>query len=105
MLAKLDAPKLSTMHLERQLGYFGKLARRPTTCPVRSLIFNDDLTIRTPDFDRRRGRPKLEWARELSKVVARMFDSDADFGNCVVDEAAWRSQVRSFSRRSHIVHS
>ena len=98
VLARLQAPKLSTILLGRQLAYFGALARRPSSCPVRQLVFTEDLALKPSDVPRRRGRPKLEWANELFKVVDTIFDSREDFRSCVVNAPEWRSRIREFSR-------
>ena len=98
VLAMVDAPRLSAILLERQLGYFGALARRAPSCQVRKLVFKEDLSIQPLDLPRRRGRPKLEWTRELFNVVARIFETHADFCQCVANATDWRSRVRLFSR-------
>ena len=94
----LGATRLTTMLLEQQLGFFGKLARRPTGCPVRRLVFESDLSRKVPSFDRRRGRPNLEWCSIMHNFAGEMFESVRDFRACVVDAAAWRTHVRQYCR-------
>ena len=98
VLGMIDAPKLSATLLERQLGYLGTLARRPATCPVRKLVFREDLSMQPLDVPRRRGRPKLEWVSEVFKVVASIFGTHADFCHCVANADAWWTCIRSFCR-------
>ena len=86
------------MLLEQQFGFFGKLARRPVHCPVRQLVFDSDLSMKVQTFDRRRGRPRLEWGTELHKIAAEMFESADHFRACVVDATAWRTYVRQYCR-------
>ena len=86
------------MLLEQQLNFFGKLARRPMHCPVRRLVFEPDLSMKMPTFDRRRGRPKLEWSHKLHKIADEMFESAANFRACVADATAWRAYVRKYCR-------
>ena len=101
VLAKIGDPMLSDILLERQLGFFGTLARRPLSCPVRRLVFTDNLEMKPYKMPRRRGRPKLEWAHELSKIVGSIFHSHVDFCTCVAEMHTWRDRIRSFmaSRR------
>ena len=83
VLEALGARTLTSMLLEQQLSFFGKLARRPMHCPVRQLVFEPDLSMKMVTFDRRRGRPKLEWSHELHKIADEMFESAANFRACV----------------------
>ena len=70
VLGRLGASSLSSLLLEQQLHFFGKLARRPPSCPVRQLVFGPELAQGPPDFEHRRGRPRLEWTSEVFKIVA-----------------------------------
>ena len=96
VLAQIHAPMLSSILLDRQLGYFGTLARRPNSCPVRRLVFEDDLSMKCFAGTRRRGRPKAEWALELYKHVRQMCGTHADFCVCVANVDAWRKRIRGF---------
>ena len=98
VLQQLDASTLTSMLLEQQLGFFGKLAQRPASCPVRQLVFEPDLSIKIPTFDRCRGRPRLEWSSEMHQVASEMFESVADFRACVADATTWRTHVRVYCR-------
>ena len=98
VLQQLDASTLTSMLLEQQLCFFGKLARRPASCPVRQLVFEPDLSIKILTVNRRRGRPRLEWGSEMHKVAGEMFESVADFRACVADAATWRTHDRVHCR-------
>ena len=98
VLAKVGAPKLSALLLERQLGYFGTLARRPTTCQVRRLVFNEDYSRALEDGTRRRGRPKLQWSNELFRITGHMFSNHADFIACITRKDAWRKRIHELTR-------
>ena len=98
VLKQMRAPTLSSMVLEQQLGYFGKLARRPSSCGVRGIIFQDDLSLKTFSVARRRGRPRLEWGNELFKVVRPWFETHTDYCACISNEKAWRTQTRRFCK-------
>ena len=43
MLEQTGSPKLSMILLEQQLAFLGVLARRPDTCPVKFLVFDNQL--------------------------------------------------------------
>ena len=98
VLEILGATRLTSLMLEQQLAYFGKLARRPTSCPVRSLVFQPDLATTMATFSRRRGRPRFEWASEMHKRALEMFESVNAFHACVSDERAWRAHIRTSCR-------
>ena len=94
----MQAPKLSALLLEQQLIYFGSLAQRPVMCPVRQLVFEDDLTMAKTQFDRRVGRPRTEWKKEIFKVIDRAFASANEFRVCIANPLNWRKRVRAFCR-------
>ena len=105
VLSKLGAPTLSAMLLQQQLNYFGKLARRPHSCKIRSMVFKEDLSMQVLEAPRRRGRPRLEWTNEIFKVVGKMFESHASFSACVSNAMQWRSCIRTFSRAATPAYS
>ena len=98
VLEQLGATPLSRILLEQQLGYFGRLARRPATCPARQLVFNQDLGLKAPDFERRRGRPNAEWASHVYKIAQSIFETEETFYACLIDGKAWREAIRSHCR-------
>jgi len=98
ILRRAGAPKLHLMLLEQQLTYFGTLARRSESCPVRSLVFGRDFSQKPLDFERRRGRPNLEWTSEMFKVVNAMFGSQAALCTCISNGTTWRARVRDHCR-------
>ena len=98
VLAEVGAPKLSTILLERQLGYFGDLARRPHSCPVRKMVFKEDLSMQSLDVKRRPGRPKFEWTKEVFRLISCMFASENEFRDCIVVPLEWRKRVRAFCK-------
>ena len=76
MLRRASAKALSTCLLRRQLLYFGKLAKRPNTDPVREAIFKTGgVDLRDIKGPRRQGRPRLEWASEMKKCAERVAGS------------------------------
>ena len=99
VLRRAGSVRLSQLLLEQQLNFFGKLARRPPPCPVRQLIFDNGLAQRPVPYQRRRGRPKLEWANEIFKVVSEMFSSADIFAECVLNATSWRDAIRKHCRR------
>ena len=99
VLRRGGCASLSQLLLEQQLNFFGKLARWPPSCPVRQLVFDDGLAQRLVQYQRRRGRPKLEWANEIFKVVKAMFPSQELFVESVLCETSWRDCIRKHCRR------
>ena len=98
VLGQLHATQLSSLLLEQQLQYFGKLAQRPANCPARQLVFDEDLGLRNQDLARRRGRPRLQWASECYRIAQSFFESPAAFRECLLNEMAWHTAIRTFCR-------
>ena len=98
VLRRANSVSLSQLLLEQQLHFFGKLARRPQSCPVRQLVFDNGLAQRRPQYKRRRGRPKLEWSNELFRVVGEMFGSEEIFAEHVLNATSWRQAIRKHCR-------
>ena len=96
VLNEMRAERLSTILHRRQLNYFGELARRPATCPVRSLIFDSNLVLSESYSNRRRGRPKLTWGTEVFKLACRLAGSVEELQALVADENVWRKAVRTY---------
>ena len=77
VLQQLDTSTLTSILLEQQLGFFGKLGRQPASFPVRQMVVVPDLSINIPTFGRRRGRPRLEWSSEVNKAASELLESKA----------------------------
>ena len=92
VLNRIGATRLSTLLREHQLTYLGKLARRPLDCPVRRLVFD------CIDMKRRRGRPRLEWAKDAVTSARATFDTADAFHACLLSEPRWRRHVRNVCR-------
>ena len=98
VLGQLEATPLSRILLEQQLGYLGRLARRPTTCPARQLVFDQGLGLKTPNLERRRGRPIAEWGPHVYKAARSIFDSDSAFQESLLNGPSWRQRIRAHCR-------
>ena len=101
ILGQARAPKLSILLVEQQLGFLGTIAHCPAECPVRGLVFDEHLCFREADFKRRRGRPRLEWAKLLQAHVRNMCPNDETLRQRVSDRAGWRGHVRKYCRTQH----
>ena len=99
VLDRIEAPKLSRILLEQQLGFLGTLARRPDTCPVQKFVFGPQLSRKPVEYKRRQGRPNIEWVAEVFKVVDQLFTSTEMFHGCILNKQAWRNTIRVFCRR------
>ena len=70
VLQQAGAKTMSSMLLERQLIWMGTFARRNTTDIVRHRVFDPhslSFQPREPASPRRRGRPKMSWAKGVFK--------------------------------------
>ena len=97
VLDRMGARSLSKLLLEQQLGYLGTLARRPPECPARSGIFDAGLILKA-DFKRRVGRPRMEWAPELLKILQDRLPPTSDFRALTSEAPAWRQFIRQLCR-------
>ena len=99
VLQALQAPKLTDILLQQQLNFFGHIARRAATCPIRQLVFADGgLTIKDEALKRKRGRPRQTWATEIYRVALEMTGSVQCLEEAILNKSAWKAATRS--RRS-----
>ena len=101
VLKEMGAEQLSKTLHQRQLDYFGELARRPAACPVRCLIFNEDLSAKESSANRRRGRPRLTWSSEVRKLACQVAGSVDEMQAMVLDKSVWRAAVRAHDFSVH----
>jgi hypothetical protein len=93
VLNKFDALPLSATLLQRQLCYFGKIARLPPTSSLRGFVFEPD-SLRLVDVGKRkRGRPRLEWGRELLKEAQKLCGSEVALNTRISDPVSWKTFV------------
>ena len=98
VLKKLDAIPLSSMLLEKQLLYFGKLFRLPDDDCRRKLLFKDGASeIQIPN-DRRRGRPRAIWGIEVGMHASIIGGPKLTLEQTLHDEQLWKQYVRSYIR-------
>ena len=101
VLESIESPPLSAMLLEQQLKFFGNLYRRHDEDISRCLIFtpaSSDLAV--SEFKRRRGRPRLQWARELHKHCEQIAASEPpnSVEATLQSRLRWESAVRTYCR-------
>ena len=80
---------LSSVLLRRQLLMFGKIARLPAESAIRQLIFEDGTCIPKVLTNRKRGRPRQEWAVELQKIIEKMEPIAADREIYLMNRETW----------------
>ena len=84
------------MLLERQLVYFGHVARMPDDSTIRACVFQPgSLELAQHMFKKRRGRPLNQWPTEVRKHAVNVF-TDAGLHEAVLDEHSWRKRVRQY---------
>ena len=99
VLQQMQAPKLTNLLLQQQLNFFGQLARRSDSCPVRQLVFaSGGLTLKDETLKRKQGRPKQTWASEIYRIASQMSGSQRQLESTIANEQAWKEAVRSHCR-------
>ena len=96
VLTSIHAPLLSTMLLEQQLKYFGKVYRRMDADITRTFVFqpSSDQLVEA-SFRKRRGRPRLSWALELRKHAIILIGNQP-LGLAMQSEHGWRLAVQRY---------
>ena len=69
---------LSSLLLRRQLNLYGKIARLPSIALIRKLVLQENEYTALKITDRKQGRPRLQWASELEKIVENMLPEAAN---------------------------
>ena len=88
---------LSTTLLQRQLQYFGKLARLPSNSVLRATIFaQGSMDLRT-SAHRKRGRPRMCWSTEVHKHAVAIAGSSANLQEAIADPVSWKKLVREYT--------
>ena len=78
VLKQADAKRMSCLLLEKQLKWWGTLARRNTDDLLRRSVFDpdrSDFEPRGPCGPKRRGRPKVSWAKGVSEHIVKVGGS------------------------------
>ena len=97
VLEKSEQAPCSSQLLRQQLLLFGKIGRLPNNHVLRKPTFEPDaVSPATRACERKRGRPKQEWAAELYKLASPYFESAEYFMTAVADPLRWRSFVLDF---------
>ena len=78
VFAKAGQKSLSCQLLHRQLVLYGRLARRPDSCPVRAAVFKPNTVdpLELPGR-RRRGRPRDTWAGKVRHHAVQLAGGEA----------------------------
>ena len=85
---------MSQRLLGKQLLLYGKIARAPNSDPLRRLTFcNSSTRPLTCAYVRKLGRPRNEWAVQLSTHVARLETNPAD-------AQRWAAAVNAYVKRT-----
>jgi len=96
VLKQVSAYPLSTTLLERQLLYFGRVARLNADSVLRHSLFSHDYALREPAL--KRGRPRDTWARKVLHSALQITGDTASLQNAIANPAQWREAVHSYCR-------
>ena len=96
ILKELSAYPLSAILLERQLLYFGRIARLHEDSVLRQALFTEKFTLREPKL--KRGRPRDTWGRKILQYVNKIIGDTADWQEFIADPEKWKAKVRSYCR-------
>ena len=98
ILKELSAYPLSSILLERQLLYFGHVARLNEDSVLRQSVFTQKFILRDPKL--KRGRPRNTWGRKILQHVSLMIGDLSNLQSCLEDKEKWKAWVRSYCRQS-----
>ena len=88
---------LNTSLLQRQLQYFGKLARLPSNSVLRATIFAQGSMNLQTSAHRKRGRPRMWWNTEIHKHALAIAGSSANLPEIIADPLSWKKLVREYT--------
>ena len=92
---------LSSLLLRRQLNLYGKIARLLSTALIRKLVLQENEYTALKITDRKQGRPRLQWASELEKIVENMLPEAANRERYFLNKELWTSKVWQFTELYH----
>ena len=103
VLARASTRPVSQQLLKDQLIYFGRIASRNPTDPVRdSILKREGMELRELQETRRVGRPRLEWSKEIFKHAVEAAGSHANLRSIFSNEnsadirTSWRGLVSTY---------
>ena len=77
--------------MQRQLLFFGRIARLPNSNPARQVVFQPDTIDLMNMGARRQQRPRNTWGNEFHKIVSNISRSmDSDILPLILDEIKWK---------------
>jgi hypothetical protein len=95
VLRRFDSPALSVILLERQLGYFGKLAALPASSTLRSLVFQPDSILPIEPGK----SPRMYWSGELHRAALKLAGTAENLKKMTSNPRVWKSHVRDYCRK------
>ena len=96
VLQQFAAIPLSKILLERQLLYFGHVARCHPASMLYKSVFNHDLILREPQL--KQGRPRDTWGKKMLQFISQIFPDEVAIRSCIFDDHKWKLRIRSFCR-------
>eukprot|EP00959_Pyramimonas_sp_CCMP1952_P159802 3342311-Pyramimonas_sp.AAC.1 len=106
VLLEAQSPPLSTILLERQLKYCGKLARAPSQSLPKAMVFQPgeahSLMPREWRSLKNRGRPRLQWTSYMHARALRVAGDDPDRLQILLNSPPreWDAAVKEYCKQS-----
>ena len=95
VLQQFRAVSLSKIFFQRQLCFFGRIARLPDEHMIRQLVFDPGSTNISQLEFRKRGRPRNTWAAEVSKLALQAVQGK-DMLTIIRNKDSWERLVKQF---------
>ena len=76
--------------------FFGKIARLTADSPVRQRVFQPDSFEIVAPLQRKVGRPRQEWSRELQMKIEKMIQDLAARRECIKKAEDWKTEIWTF---------
>ena len=96
ILQQFHTPPLSRILLQRQLLLFGRVTRLPNDSAMRQCVFENDSIALQEDKNRRQGRPRSTWGKELSRIVADIVPHSVDKLALLRNKDRWQAHVKQY---------
>ena len=97
VLERASQRPLTKRLLKDQLRFFGQVARAPSHDSLRRFTFcNGSLRPATDEFIRKVGRPKNEWAKELTKDAVRLSGGIFALDRLIFNKQLWEDAVHRY---------
>ena len=102
MLIQARSRRISSVLLERQLKFFGTLARRRDDDVMKQSVFDVTASVLKPKTaigNKRRGRPKISWPKGVYHAAASVaLETGRTLSSVLLSKIAWKQAVHKHCR-------